>query len=203
MKEFLKTTIIGGVLFLLPVALVLFILAHAFRLAKDIAEPISNSLHLDLVGDVAGIGIVTVISVLVLVLVSFVAGIVARTRLGARITRRVENSLLGGLPQYQLLKSMAEGLVQVQSAVGVKPALVSIEGGWQIGYLLERLGNGWVAVFLPQAPTPMSGNLMYLPADRVRPIDITMVEAMAIVKRIGVGSGEALRGADLTPPASE
>jgi hypothetical protein len=28
-----------------------------------------------------------------------------------------------------------------------------------------------------------------------------MVQAMAIVKRIGVGSGEALRGVDLTPPA--
>ena len=31
-------------------------------------------------------------------------------------------------------------------------------GGWQIGYLLEPLANGWVTVFLPQAPTPMSGN---------------------------------------------
>jgi hypothetical protein len=37
----------------------------------------------------------------------------------------------------------------------VNPALVSIEGGWQIG--LEPLENGWVTVFLPQAPTPMSG----------------------------------------------
>jgi hypothetical protein len=33
---------------------------------------------------------------------------------------------------------------------------VSIEDGWQIGYLLEQLENDWVAVFLPQAPTPMS-----------------------------------------------
>ena len=69
--------------------------------------------------------------------------------------------------------------------------------GWQIAYLLEPLENDWVTVFLPQAPTPVSGNVMYLPADRVRPLDITMVQAMAIVKHIGVGSAEALRGADL------
>jgi hypothetical protein len=47
----------------------------------------------------------------------------------------------------------------------------------------------------------MSGNVMYLPADRVRPLDLTMVDAMAIIKRIGVGSGEALRGVDLKLPA--
>jgi uncharacterized membrane protein len=99
-----------------------------------------------------------------------------------------------------LLKSIAEGLAHVESAESVNPALVSIEGGWQIGYLLEPLENGWVTVFLPQAPTPMSGNVMYLPADRVRPLGITMVQAMAIVKHIGVGSVKALHGTDLTLP---
>jgi uncharacterized membrane protein len=54
-----------------------------------------------------------------------------------------------------------------------------------------------------QAPTPMSGNVMYLPAGRVRPLDITMVDAMAIIKRIGVGSGEALRGVDLKLPPGQ
>jgi hypothetical protein len=37
---------------------------------------------------------------------------------------------------------MAEGLAQVENAESVHPALISIEGGWQIGYLLEPLENG-------------------------------------------------------------
>ena len=49
----------------------------------------------------------------------------------------------------------------------------------------------------------MSGNVMYLPADRVRPLSISMVDAIAIIKRMGVGSGEALRGADLKQPAGQ
>ena len=131
------------------------------------------------------------LAVLLLTFISFVAGLVANTNVGRRVMRWFENSFLGGLPQYQVMKSMAEGLARVESAEGVQPALVSIEDGWQIAYLLEPLENGWVAVFLPQAPTPMSGNVMYLPADRVRPLNITMVQAMAIVKHIGVGSAEA------------
>ena len=195
---FLKATIAGGLLFLLPMVLIVIVLGYAMRLARKVAKPISDLLPVDAV---VGVGGVTILAVLVLVVVSFVAGLFARTIAGKRIMRWSENSLLGGLPQYRLVKSMAEGLAQVESTEGVNPALISIEGGWQIGYLLEPLENGWVTVFVPQAPTPMSGNVMYLPADRVRPLGITMVQAMAIVKRMGVGSAKVLRGADLTLPA--
>jgi Uncharacterized conserved protein len=203
LKELLKTTIIGATSFLLPAALILFILSYALRLVKRLAAPISHSLKLDQLGDLAGIGAATVFSILVLVLISFVAGIVARTAIGGRLTRWSETSLLGRLPHYQLIKSMAEGLAHIESASSLKPALVSIEDGWQIGYLLEQLENDWVAVFLPQAPTPMSGNIMYFPANRVRSLDITMVQAMSIVKAIGVGSGAALHGVNLTLPSAD
>jgi uncharacterized membrane protein len=171
-------------------------------MASMVAQPISDRLQLQW-SDAAGVGAVTILSALVLVIISFGAGVTARTYLGKAITRWFENSLLGRLPQYQMVKSMTEGLAQLENASGIKPTLISIEGGWQIGYLLEPLENGWLSVFLPQAPTPMSGNIMYLPADRVRPLGITMVEAMAIIKRIGVGSGQALRGADLKLPMGQ
>lgn len=195
LTKFLKATIAGGLLFLLPVILVVIVLGYAMRLAGKVAQPISEALPLGLG---LGAGGVTSIAVLLLILTSFLAGLIARTKGGKRIMRWSESSLLGGLPQYQLIKSMAEGLAQVESAKGVKPALINVEGGWQMGYLLEPLENGWVTVFLPQAPTPMSGNVMYLQADRVRPLGITMIQAMAIVKGLGVGSANALRGTDLT-----
>jgi uncharacterized membrane protein len=195
--SFLKATIVGGLLFLLPLILVVVLLGHAMRLAGKATRPVLEFLKLD---TAIGSGGEIAVAVLALILISVAAGLVARTRPGRRAMRWAENSVLGGLPQYQLVKSMADGLAQVENAEAVNPALVSIEGGWQIGHLLESLDNRWVAVFLPQAPTPMSGNVMYLPTDRVRPLQITMVQAMAIVKHIGVGSAKALRGADFTLP---
>jgi uncharacterized membrane protein len=137
----------------------------------------------------------------VLVLIAFIAGLISRTSAGRRIKDWVENSLLGGLPQYQMVKSMAAGFAQIESAEGLKPALLNIEEGWQIGYLLEELQNGWVCVFLPDSPTPMSGATLLLPAERVRPLEISMTEAMQLVKRMGLGSAEALKGVDLRLPA--
>jgi hypothetical protein len=98
-----------------------------------------------------------------------------------------------------MAKSMGEGLAEIEGAQDLKPALISVDGGWQIGYLLEPLDNDWVAVFVPQAPTPTAGKVMYLPASRIRPLDISMRQARSIVKHIGIGSGAALRGIDLTP----
>jgi len=56
---------------------------------------------------------------------------------------------------------------------------------------MEPLQRRLVSVFLPQTPTPRSGNVMYFSADRVLLLNRTMVEAGTIVKRIGVGSGAA------------
>lgn len=196
LKDFLKTTIVGGLLFLVPVILLLAILGHAMRLVGKVATPIAAEFP---VHEIAGVAFATIVAALVLLVLAFLAGLMARTDTGRAVMRWFEESLLGGLPQYRMMKTMAEGLAQVEDASGIKPALVSIEGGWQIGYVLEEMRAGWTAVFLPQAPTPMSGNVMYMPSDRVRPLDMPIGEAMLLVKRLGVGSAQALRHADLTP----
>lgn len=198
LKDFLKTTIVGGLLFLVPVILLVVILRHAMQLVGKVAVPIADRIP---VNEIAGVAIASITAALMLLVLAFCAGLVARTDAGRATMRWFEESLLGGLPQYRMMKTMAEGLAQVEGASGIKAALVSIEGGWQIGYVLEELQDGWTAVFLPQAPTPMAGNVMYMPSERVRVLEIPIGEAMLLVKRMGVGSAQALREADLTPVA--
>jgi len=196
LKKFVKTTIVGGLLFLVPVILLIVILGHAMRIVGNLASPIAAAFPEN---EIAGVAVATLVAAVILLLAAFMAGLAARTETGRSLMRWFEESLLGGLPQYRMMKTMAEGLAQVEDASGIKPALVSIEGGWQIGYVLEEMRTGWTAVFLPQAPTPMSGNVMYMPSDRVRPLDMPIGEAMLLVKRMGVGSAKALHRADLTP----
>jgi uncharacterized membrane protein len=62
---------------------------------------------------------------------------------------------------------------------------------------MEELAGGWCVVFLPASPTPMSGNVLYVEAARIRALDITMHEAMQLVKRLGIGSASALRSVQL------
>src|SRR5215831_18221904 len=137
--EFLKATVAGGMLFLLPLVLVVLLLSHAMRLAGKVAHPIAKFLNLDAV---LGAAAEDSLAIAILLVISIAAGLVARTVAGRSIMRWSENSILGGPPQYRLVKSVAEGLAQIESAEDLKPALVSIEEGWQIGYLLEQVQNG-------------------------------------------------------------
>jgi uncharacterized membrane protein len=194
--RFLKATLAGGLLFLLPLVLLAVLTGHAIAFAKKLVGPLDNALHVERTLGASG---ETVVAVVLLLLIAIGAGLVARTRAGRSVIDWSERTILGGLPQYQFVKSMAAGMAELEET-NLTPVLVSIEDGWQIGYLLEPLTDGWVAVFLPQAPTPMSGNVMYFPAERTRKLDISIVQAMAIIKRMGLGSAAALRSADLALP---
>lgn len=197
LKSFVKTTLLGGLMFLVPAVMLLLILRHAMQFAGKVAKPVASLFP---AAGIAGIAAATLAAALVLLLIAFLAGIVARSAPGRRLSAWFEESILGGLPQYRMVRTMAEGLAQVESGTGMRPVLVHNDDGWQLAYRLEELPGDWVAVFLPAAPTPMSGNILYVKASKLRPLDIGMPAAMKLVKSVGIGSAEALRGVDLAPP---
>ena len=196
MREFIKTTLIGGAVFLIPLVLVLFVLGYAISLARDALHPLLPLLELVQIGPFGGVGLLTVLAVVVVLLVSFAAGVFARTRSGMRLTGYVENSALGRLPQYRMIRTMMGTLSPGEPSDDTRAALLAVEAGWQLCYVVETLENGWLAVFVPAAPSPMTGSVMYYPPDRVRQLKISVVQAAGILRSLGAGSAALLSGAD-------
>jgi uncharacterized membrane protein len=190
-KSFLKATLVGGCMFLVPVVLVLVVAGKGMQFAGKIAVPMAKALPVSHVG---GVAVATLIAVTILLVIALLAGLAARTGPGRRLTHWFEESLLGGLPQYRMVKSLAEGLTQIESGDGMQPVLMRGDEGWMLGYQVEVLPGDWRVVFLPASPTPMSGNVLYVEGTRVQPLAISMREAMVLVKRLGIGSAESLRG---------
>jgi uncharacterized membrane protein len=189
LKSFLKSTVVGGLMFLVPVVLVLIVLGKALQFAGKVAKPLAAALPLSHIG---GVGVATLLAIAILLAIAFIAGVLARTTVGQRITHWFEESILGGLPQYRMVKSLSEGLLQVESGGDMRPVLMQGDDGWMLGYQVEILSNGWVVVFLPSSPTPMQGSVVYVEPERIRQLDLTMVDAMQLVKRLGIGSAEKL-----------
>src|SRR5437764_9047692 len=90
-----RTTLAGGILFLLPLILVVFLLSKALKVAERLSQPVVNAIGLPSFG---GVAIGTIIAVIAMVLVSLIAGLLARTRLGHAAYSVLENSILGVLP---------------------------------------------------------------------------------------------------------
>jgi uncharacterized membrane protein len=194
MKEFIRTTIIGGALFMIPVALLIFVLSQAMAMVEKIAAPIAEAWPGE---EILGVGVVTIVSALVLLVVSFLAGLFARTGFGRRVKNWLETSLFGKVPQYQMLKSMAEGLTQVRSSEQLSTALVQRDGAWQLGFVMDQVGTQVTAVFLPVSPTTMTGTVVYVPTERVRHLDLPVSDAVMLVQKLGMGSADVFKEIDL------
>jgi uncharacterized membrane protein len=187
--EFVKTTVIGGLLFLVPIVVGIFIVQRALGLARRVLGPVVERLPFN---SVAGVAVASLAAGLLVVVTCFIGGLVARTRIGRRLQEGVKRIVLGVVPGYRAFESIASRAAG--QATEFEVVLARIEDAWQLAFLIERMDGGLSAVFIPAAPTPWSGSVFYLTADRIRPVDVPMAQAIRCIKRLGTGSRELLQG---------
>ena len=58
----------------------------------------------------------------------------------------------------------------------------------QMAFETERLPNGKVAVYLPGAPNPWSGSVVFVSNDRIKPLSISLADALRNIRTLGKGS---------------
>jgi len=180
----IKTTIVGGVLFLLPIALVLFLLGKALSIAKDLSEPVVEAAG---VTSVAGVAAGTLVAIAFLVLISFVAGLLARTRIGQLTFTRMENSILSVLPQWRMAKGFIQSF-ETDTQSDIEVVMVPTDAGWCLAFVLEKPEGEWWSVFIPGATQWTSGAVAFARAEQVKPAGLTTAEAILLMRRCGAGS---------------
>ena len=97
--QFIKTSIVGGLVVVLPVVVIWVIAAKAVEILKTISEPVVHRLP-------EAIHFPTLIAVMLLLLVCFAAGVIARTRAGQSAGRSFERQVLERIPGYSLVRSL-------------------------------------------------------------------------------------------------
>lgn len=187
--DFLKTTIVGGFLFLIPLVVVAVLLHKAVVFATHTLDPIAQLFPAE---HVIGLRVADLIAAAAILLLCFVAGLVARVGFGRGFNRFLERAILGRIPGYTLLKSMAGGIAGMETDSAVSVALARIEEAWVLSFVVERHASGLYTVFVPSAPTPAVGAIYYLTEDRLLPLDVPAAAAVACVTRLGVGSHKLL-----------
>ncbi|MEC5386641.1 DUF502 domain-containing protein [Uliginosibacterium sp. H3] len=193
LMKFIKTTIIGGLLFLVPVVLLIVIFEKALNIAKHVVGPLVTHFPDK---PVLGVAIATLIAAALLLVVSFIAGLIGQTKAGQDFVGWIEKVLLSKMPGYLVVRGIVSDMTHIdelQDNPNRKSVLVRIEDAWQIGVVVDELSTGELAVFVPGAPSPLSGSLYYLTPERVRPSGLTFGEATNILRRIGNGSAEHLK----------
>ena len=182
---FLRATLTGGILFLLPIVVLAIVLGKALQISRRVVVPLAERIPWQTVG---GVRVAEVAAVVAIVLFCFLAGLLARTRLARKTESWLERALLSHVPGYNFLKGVGESLMGVEAEHAYPVVLARIEDSWQIGFLMERLESGHYAVFVPGAPSVWSGSVYLMTEDRFRRLDISRVEAVKCLRQLGVGT---------------
>ena len=197
--KFIRTTLVGGILFLVPIIVVVIILGKALAIARQIVGPLAAQLPMK-----SAIGLETpkLLAIALLILFCFLTGVIARAAIAQKAINWLELTVLSNLPGYEFIKLVTGNLLGSGQQQMHQVVLARIEDCWQIAFLIERLEGGHVAVFVPGAPSPQSGSVYFMTEDRVRLVDIPSAAAMKCLKRYGLGAN-ALLGSRLNcqPPS--
>ncbi|MBI2825380.1 MAG: DUF502 domain-containing protein [Planctomycetia bacterium] len=191
--RFVKATLVGGVLFVVPLVVALLLVREAVRLVAQVLQPIAKLFPTD---KFAGVLVVDLLALAVLVAVCFLAGLVVATRPGRAVSGRLEHLILKRVPGFTLIKGIARAVVGLESDdAELAVAMIRFDDAWVLGYLIERNAGGLVTVFVPSAPTPAVGSIYFMEASRVQLLNIPVVSAVRCVMGLGVGSRDLLAAA--------
>ena len=177
-------TIVGGILFLLPIVLIVWLLGKALGFARRLSDPVVEAAG---VNSVAGVATGTIVAIVFLVLVAFAAGLLARTRLGQSAFSRLEDSVLSLIPQWRMARGLIESF-ETETRSEMEVVLVPTDAGWCLGFVLEKPEGEWWTVFVPGSPQWTSGAVAFAHAEQVKPSGLTPAQAMLLMRRCGAGS---------------
>lgn len=181
-----RTTIVGGLIFLLPFVVVVLIVGKAFSLMRAIAQPVAVALGIDRIGAFA---VIDLLAILLLLGICYLAGLVATSGRGRNLHRTFDARLLDMFPRYGFIKSLTESLGGDGSQQTLKVVLVHFDDQSQLGFEVER-SDTRVVVYLPGSPDPWSGAVCFVEPARVKPLDVdfrTAVKSLRLVGRGAVG----------------
>jgi len=186
--DFIKTTVVGGVVFLIPAVIIIFALGKLIGALKKMAEALAPFFGIQ---SLAGGLAVEILAIIVAVLLCFAAGLLARRASARRMREKLDSVLLTSFPGYAFIKGFAENMRQTEESSGtLVPVLVRFDDYEQVAFETERDGSGKVAVYLPGAPNPWSGTIVYVSDERVSALQMTLPETLRNIRSLGKGSIE-------------
>lgn len=188
--NFVKTTITGGLVFLVPVVALVVVLIKVFEVMLAIADPMADVLPIDSIG---GVAIANIIAVLFILLICFVAGLVARAGPAKRFAESIENAILQKIPGYSLVKGLTSSLTPEKTA-HMHAVLVALGYSSRVGLEVDRVGADKVSVYFPGSPNAWSGEVHIVDSDQVTPVDRPISWVIEHAEQLGRDSDGILHG---------
>lgn len=177
--------IVKGILFfLIPIIVLIVVIEKAFTIIRELLYPIKSHIPED---GIFGIGMVSLLSILLLLSISFIAGIWAENKKNETIMPKLEEILSSFIPGYALIKTQTNEVFG-DTNKNWKSIIVGENGEYKLGIEIERDDNGYSTVFFPDPADTKSGELKIIKSSKIKTLDLSISKLSTLIKKYGLGS---------------
>jgi uncharacterized membrane protein len=185
--EFVKTTLIGGLLIVVPIYFAVLLLLKAVTGLMALLHPIVAALPSSLENWRR------VAAAVIVVAICFVLGLITRTRGGRRAQEWFETTVLEKIPGFAVVRGIVRRISGTARDETFQPVLVEIEDALTPAFIVEELEDDRFVVLVPSVPTPAAGAIYILPRERIHWIDASVTEVVGVITKWGSGTGRLVK----------
>ena len=198
----LRSRLVSGLFVLVPIGITVFTLNFVFRATASVVEPlVSFGLGWFLgVGQVSDT-VIRAFSFVLFVILMYIVGVIATHILGVRFIALAEGLILR-IPVIKSIYSVSKQMVDAISSTNRNAfkSVVLVEFprpgvrtlGFVTGTVDDRAGGRMFKVFVPTAPNPTTGFLLFVAAAEIQETGMSVEEAFKMLISGGVISGDKL-----------
>ena len=186
-KNFFKTTVLGGLIVVLPVILTAFLLKWLFNLIIGLINPLTS-----LVVENSNIQkyLADILVIIIIVGACFLIGLFVKTRLGRYIYVLFEKRILKMAPGYSLFKETIKQFIGQEKRPFSSVALVQVfeNSTMMTAFVTEEHTDGRYTVYVPSGLNPTAGMIYHLEKKYVHIVDVSVEDTMRSIISCGAGS---------------
>lgn len=186
-QRFVITTILGGLVVVLPITVFVFVIRLLFNLIIGLIRPLSSLFGFS---DSINEWLINILVLVAILILFFLIGLAVRTEIGKKLFHRLEEQWLAPLPFYGVIRETVQQLFSRDRMPFSQVVLVDpySSGMLMTGFVTDELPNGFYTVFVPTAPNPTNGFIFHVKPDQLHFVDTKSEEALRTVISLGIGS---------------
>jgi uncharacterized membrane protein len=191
MKKHLEKTFLTGLFILIPLLVTFYVVNMVISSIDAFISPIIRNITSELTGRalyIPGTGFI------LFVVIAYLTGVLASNYMGKRLLGYGE-TIVRKIPFVKVIYGSVKDMIDAFSSEKVKSfkEVVLIEfpfkGRYAVGFITNRIQSeeekGLCSVFVPTTPNPTSGYLIMVPEEELRPLDMTVEDAIKYIVSLG------------------
>jgi len=189
-QNFLRTTLIGGLVALAPLTLIILMFRWVINVIGRNLTPLVDTILQDPDPNPYYKFALYLLTFMAILIFFFIIGLVVRTRLFVFLNK-AEDRYFIKIPGYKLVKETVQQFFGKNRSFFKEVVLVDIfnSGVLMTGFITDNQGE-MITVFVPTGPNPTSGNIYHLPREKVLKTGASVDNGMKSIISCGAGSAE-------------